>query len=116
MGLCLKDGDYVPDGRGGLKCATGRAALLERVIFRLTARRGAFPFLPNLGSQLWRLGQLPPSERQSAAEQYAAEALAEEPGLAVEQVTLEEHGGGRAKVTAEITWHGESLHAAVEVR
>ena len=116
MGLCLRNGDYVPDGRGGLRRAEGREALLERVIFRLTARRGRFPLLPTLGSRLWQLGQLPPAVRQSAAEQYTAEALAEEPGLTVEQVTVAESGGGRAAVHAELSWQGEPLAVTVEIQ
>ena len=59
MGLSLREGDYVPDGTGGLRRTGGQEALLERVLFRLTARRGSFPFLPELGSRLWQLGQLP---------------------------------------------------------
>ena len=78
MGLCLKNGDYVPDHHGGLRRAEGQEALLERVLFRLAARRGTFPFLPALGSRLWKLGQVPGAERQSAAEQYVVEALEEE--------------------------------------
>ena len=73
----------------------GLEALLEQVLFRLTARRGTFPFLPELGSRLWQLGQLPAARRQSAAEQYVEEALAAEPGLTVEQVILTESGDGR---------------------
>ena len=115
MGLSLRNGDYVPDGTGGLGRAEGEAALLERVHFRLTARRGTFPFLPELGSRLWQLGQLPAARRQSAAEQYVAEALAAEPGLTVEQVVLAESGGGRAQVTASLTWRGEALSVTVEV-
>ena len=57
MGLSLRNGDYVPDGTGGLRRTEGREALLEQVLFRLTARRGTFPFLPELGSRLWQLGQ-----------------------------------------------------------
>lgn len=95
MGLSLRNGDYVPDGTGGLRRTEGREALLEQVLFRLTARRGTFPFLPELGSRLWQLGQLPAARRQSAAEQYVEEALAAEPGLTVEQVILTESGGGR---------------------
>lgn len=94
MGLSLRNGDYVPDGTGGLRRTEGREALLEQVLFRLTARRGTFPFLPELGSRLWQLGQLPAARRQSAAEQYVEEALAAEPGLTVEQVILTESGGG----------------------
>ena len=40
MGLSLRNGDYVPDGTGGLRRTEGREALLEQVLFRLTARRG----------------------------------------------------------------------------
>ena len=115
MGLSLRNGDYVPDGTGGLRRVEGREALLERVLFRLTARRGTFPFLPELGSRLWQLGQLPAARRQSAAEQYVAEALAAEPRLTVEQVVLAESGGGRAQVTASLTWRGEALSVTVEV-
>lgn len=60
MELKLRNGDYVPDGVGGLKRVEGREALLQRVLFKLTARRGAFPFLPELGSRLWQLGKAPP--------------------------------------------------------
>ena len=112
MGLSLRNGDYVPDGTGGLRRTE---ALLEQVLFRLTARRGTFPFLPELGSRLWQLGQLPAARRQSAAEQYVEEALAAEPGLTVEQVILTESGGGRAQVTVGLTWQGEALSVTVEV-
>ena len=115
MGLSLREGDYVPDGTGGLRRTGGQEALLGRVLFRLTARRGSFPFLPELGSRLWQLGQLPAVQRQSAAEQYVAEALAAEPELTVERVSLTESGGGRAQVTAAMTWRGETLSVTVEV-
>ena len=96
MELKLEQGDYVPDGAGGFEALDGAQAALARALFRLTARRGQFPFLPELGSRLWRLGQVPAADRQSAAEQYVAEALAEEPGLVVEEVAMAETGGGRA--------------------
>ena len=48
----ISNGDYVPDGLGGVARCKGTEALLERVLFRLTARRGQFPPLPNLGSRL----------------------------------------------------------------
>ena len=44
-----------------------------------------------------------------------AEALAAEPGLTVEQVVLAESRGGRAQVTASLTWRGEALSVTVEV-
>ena len=97
MELELRDGDYVVSG-GRARRTEGREALLQRVLFRLTARRGQFPFLEDLGSRLWTLGQLPAGKRQTAAEQFVAEALAAEPGL-----------------TAELTWNGEDLRVAVDV-
>ena len=118
MGLSLRNGDYVPDGTGGLRRTEGREALLEQVLFRLTARRGTFPFLPELGSRLWQLGfaaggcKVVINYHRSQAQ---AEALAAEPGLTVEQVILTESGGGRAQVTVGLTWQGEALSVTVEV-
>ena len=108
MGLSLRNGDYVLDGTGGLRRAEGREALLERVLFRLTARRGTFPFLPELGSRLWQLGQLSAAQRQSAAEQYVAEALAGESGLRVTEVSLTQEGD-RGLLTVRLDWQGEAL-------
>ena len=61
---------------------------------KLTAHGGSFP-LERFGSRLWTLDRLRPAERQAAAEQYVLEALRDEPGLMVEQVTLAENGGRR---------------------
>ena len=90
--LMLVNGDYVPQG-DGLRTVEGDEAVLQRMLIKLTARRGQFPFMENFGSRLWTLDRLRPAERQAAAEQYVLEALRDEPGLAVEQVTLAENGG-----------------------
>ena len=55
------------------------------------------------------------TERQSAAEQYVVEALEEETELSVEQVTLAELGGTRARLTVELTWRGQPLQVTAEV-
>ena len=60
MELRLKNGDYIPDGKGGVVRLSGDNALLQRVLFRLSARRGALPMLPELGSQLYLLGREAP--------------------------------------------------------
>ena len=114
MELEPRDGDYVADGVGGLRRVRGREALLQRVLFRLTARRGAFPFWEGLGSRLWELGRVPALERPAAARQYVAEALAEEP-VTVEDVTLEPGPAGTASVTARLRYQGEPLPVTVEV-
>ena len=56
MELKIRNGDYIADGIGGERRADGAEALLERALFRLSVRRGSFPFLPELGSELYRLG------------------------------------------------------------
>ena len=66
--LALVNGDYAAIGNG-LAAVSGKEAVLQRVLMKLTARRGQFPFLEDFGSRLWMLGQLRPAERQAAAEQ-----------------------------------------------
>lgn len=115
MALMLRNGDYVSDGAAGLRRVQGQDALLQRVLFRLTARRGSFPFWETLGSRLWQLGQLPISARQTAAKQYVTEALAEETGVSVETVTLTESDSGAA-LLAELSYEGTLLPVTVEIR
>ena len=106
-------GEYVPDGLGGVVRCSGADALLARVLFRLTAHRGQFAPLPQLGSRLYLLGREPPEGRLSAARQYVAEALGEE-DVTVESVELEQGAAGMLSlrvclsqgdtaVTAEVT-------------
>lgn len=112
--LILKDGDYVPDGNGGQERAWGERAVLERVLFRLKARRGALPFLPELGSQLYKVMREKPSARLAAARQYVAQALEEEKLVRVTGVELEDDGE-RALLTVRLLWQGEELAAAMEL-
>lgn len=115
MELELRNGDYVADGVGGLRRVGGREALLQRVLFRLTARRGSFPFREDLGSRLWELGRVSAPERRSAARQYVAEALESEP-VSVEDVDLEQGRDGTAGVTVYLRYEGEDLPVTVAVR
>jgi phage gp46-like protein len=108
----LIQGDYVPDGRGGLIDLGGGQEVLARVLYRLTARRGSFPFLPELGSRLYQLGREKPSERPALAAQYVAEALREEADLAVRSVELRQEGAA-GLLTVYLDWQGEALTAQV---
>lgn len=110
----LSQGDYVPNGAGGLIGLSGGEEVLARALYRLTARRGALPFLPQLGSRLYRLGREKPSERQALAAQYVAEALAEEPELSVQSVELAQEGEA-GLLTVYLDWQGETLTAQVAV-
>jgi|GEM_PF-115820 len=94
MELKIRNGDYIADGIGGERRADGAEALLERALFRLSVRRGSFPFLPELGSELYRLGHEKPSARAAAAKLYTAAALAEETALTVEDAELYAAGEG----------------------
>ena len=114
MELKLQNGDYIPDGVGGLLRVEGREALVQRVLFKLRARRGTFPFLPELGSRLWQLGTLPPAQRQAAAAQFAAEALDGE-ALTVESAELEPRAGDSMALTVTCLWRGEALPVTVEI-
>lgn len=114
MELKLRDGDYIPDGVGGLLRIEGREALLQRVLLRLTARRGSFPFLPELGSRLHQLGKVPPAQRQAAAAQYAAEALEDE-ALTVESAELTAGAEGTMDLTVNCVWQEEPLPVTVEI-
>ena len=108
MELLLREGEYVADGRGGVVRLEGEEALLGRVLFRLTARRGALPFLPGLGSRLYELVREKPSVRKALAEQYVAEALREETDVSVESVSLEQQGE-TGVLTVTVRWQGETL-------
>lgn len=104
----LINGDYVPDGLGGIQRVSGAQALLQRVLFRLTARRGQLPMLPTLGSRLYLLGRETPSQRLSAARQYVAEALVEEE-VSISDVSLSEAQDGRIRVTVYLDYQGTDL-------
>lgn len=110
----LINGEYVPNGAGGLTTLEGAQEVLSRVLFRLTARRGGLSFLPNLGSRLYQVLREKPSARQALAAQYAAEALEEETDLKLSGVEWQDtEDGGRVVVRLE--WRGETLTAQVDL-
>ena len=100
----MKDGDLIPDGAGGFVKLQEEEAVLQRVLFKLTARRGTFPFLPELGSELHRLCREKPSARQDLCVRYVAQALEGEDVTVTDVEYAEEDGIGR--VTVHIDWHG----------
>ena len=114
MELFLKDGDYLPDGKGGFVRATGEEELLQRILFKLTARRGGFPLLPELGSRLYKLPNHKAGEWNMLARQYVSEALADEEDLKVSEVAVTPEGNG-AKVEVTVDYQGESLSLMLEV-
>ncbi|MCI8870515.1 MAG: hypothetical protein HFF39_08250 [Lawsonibacter sp.] len=110
MELFIENGDYVPDGLGGLTGLTGAQEVLQRVLFRLKARRGAMPFLPNLGSSLHTLGREKPAARPALARRYVMQALEDE-DVEVTGVELAEEQDGRFSLAVHLLWQGEALTA-----
>lgn len=110
----LRDGDYVPNGRGGFVRLEGVQALLMRALFRLQCRRGALPMMPELGSRLWTLGQARVSARRGLAMAYCAEALRELPVI-VTDVALTERGDGQMALAVELEYEGQALRGEVIV-
>jgi hypothetical protein len=108
MSLKLVDRDYVPDGNGGVASGRGGEAL-----FRLAARRGSFPFLPELGSRMHLLRRERPSEWNTLALQYAVEALEDMEGVRVTAASARRDGDGLL-VTVALLHEGASL--PVEIR
>lgn len=110
----IHNGDYIPDGLGGVVRCQGADALLERVLFRLTARRGGLPPLPRLGSRLYLLSREPAAQRLSAARQYVAEALAEEE-VTVTDVSLTSEKQGHIGIRVLLEYEGTELSVSVTV-
>ena len=110
----IHDGEYIPDGLGGVVRCQGADALLERVLFRLSARRGGLPPLPKLGSRLYLLSREPISQRLSAARQYVAEALAEE-DVSITDVILTPEKQGYIGIQVLLEYEGTELSASVTV-
>ena len=110
----LREGDYVPDGFGGFTRLHGAQEVLARALFKLTCRNGSFPFLPELGSRLYELGRLRPSEREAAAEIYCAQAL-QGMGLEVDEVKLTQLPDGHANMEVRLTYQDEKQMLEVRI-
>ncbi len=115
MDLLIENGDYVLDGKGGLVSAEGSAALLQRILFRLTVPRGSFLPLPEFGSNLAYLTREKPSTWQALAGQYIQEALEGEDDVTFEAVELVAQEGGKVTLQVEMTYQGELLTFATTV-
>ena len=94
MELKMENGRYVPAQQGRLEQVEGVEELRQRILMKLTARRGGFSAMPEYGSRLYLLGRVRPSERESVAAQYVTEALSDEPGLRLKALHLREEPDG----------------------
>lgn len=108
----LMNGDYVVQG-GGIVRLHGVQAMFANAIFCLQCRRGSFPFLPNLGSRLWQLGQERSADQTACARQYCIEAL-QGTGVAVQNVHVSQQGQALL-VEAELVLGENSISVEVSV-
>ena len=113
MSILMEHKDYMPDGAGSIASAEGGNDILNDILFRLTARRGGFALLPELGSRMYLLPSAKPSQRAALARQYAAEALADLTGVTVEnaRVTPTETG---LNIRVDLIRQGEALSVELE--
>lgn len=115
MELKLEQGAYVPAGNR-LATVSGAEELAQRVLMRLTARRGGFAPLPSYGSRLYLLSRTAkPGQYETAAMQYIAEALEEEPGVTVQEVTVTPGRDGTLRIDAVFSAEGGSFSGNLTV-
>ena len=112
MELKIRNGDYVALENGGMEMVEGSAELIQRVLYRLTARREGFPFIPTLGSTLHQLGRVNARECGSAAEAAVREALHEEEDLDVTGVTLDNAAQG----LYTLQYKGDPIEVALTIQ
>lgn len=114
MSLLLKDKDYAADGNGGVTVVKDGEALVNEVLFRLTMRRGSFPFLPELGSRMDGLRRERPSGWEAMARQFAAEALAGLTDVTVTGAAVRQERDA-LMVTVELLWQGDRLSVTAQL-
>lgn len=111
--LQMINGDYIPNGAGSFCRLEGSRALIQRILFKLTAKRGAFPFLPETGSLLHTLAREKKSARQALCSRYVQQALEGE-DITITGVTYHEENG-TAQVRVELEWQGEPLEVTANL-
>lgn len=116
MELKIQNGDYILNGSGGAETVAGSAELIQRVLYKLTARREGFPFIPTLGSDLYQLERTAPNARDSAAEQYVRQALSDEADLELTGITLTDAGEGLYDLKVCLTYSGQGLELTLTVQ
>lgn len=115
MELKLRNGSYVLTAAGLPETVSGAEETLQRVLMRLTARRGAFWPDPDYGSRLYTLSRLKPAQRAAAARQYVAEALSEETDVTVEDVAYVPGTDDSATVAVTLLLGGRETELTIEV-
>lgn len=110
MEIALEGGRYKAAAVGGLETVTGTEELAQRLLMKLTARRGGFALWPSYGSRLYTLaGAVKPKERLTAARQFITEALADESDVAINGLEISDGGEGTLGISLTLTLPGGTL-------
>lgn len=116
MELKLENGGYIPGAGGKMTRVSGAEETAQRVMMKLTAHRGGFALLPGYGSRLHTLLRTArPSTYQTAAMQYIAEALEEEPDVTVQSVEVRPEGEETLRVEVCFTADGVEFQRSMAV-
>jgi len=116
MDIKLMDGRYAASPVGGLATVRGSEELAQRVVMKLTARRGGFAILPKYGSRLHSLLRVRASERNTACRQFVAEALSDERDLTLDSLELGEvDAGGKIEIDLRFLYRNEFLSVSTKV-
>ena len=115
MELKLQKGRYVTDEYGAIATVSGREEKIQRVLCRLSARRGAFFPMKSFGSRLYTLPSFKPSARKAAAAQFVHEALAEEEGVEILSVDCTDGADDSCLVQVELSIDGGDENMTLRV-
>ncbi len=107
MELRLDEGRYVNGANFGLERVSGVEELKQRVLMKLTARRGEFVPLPEFGSRLHTLSRVPASRVESEARRFVAEALAGETELSLGGLSFVPNGRGGGQLLLSFSYNGD---------
>ena len=107
MELKLAEGRYVYRQNFGLERVSGAEELKQRVLMKLTARRGEFAPLPEFGSRLHTLSRVPASRVESEARRFVAEALAGETELSLGGLSFVPDGRGGGELLLSFSYNGD---------
>ena len=116
MELKIRNGEYVFDGSSALQKVEGNEELIQRVLYKLTARRECFPFLPERGRELYRLGYSAGKERCGAAEQAVREALQDATDVELQSVMLADGPDNLHTLRVYLAYRGQALEVALTVQ
>lgn len=105
MELKLIDGDYVLSVTGGFETVSGYDEKLQRILYKLSCRKGGFAPLPHIGSELYRLLREKKENRNTLARKYILEALEDEDDITLTYADVKEAENGLL-VSAEFEYSG----------